>query len=203
VYKSPCVKIKTFLNQFENFLDFHKSKRSFIIGDFNIDLLKHSNKNDINNFIDLMLTNSFCPLINRPTRITNFSSSLIDNIWTNVVSNNSVSYLIYSDISDHLPILCLLNNAKPPQQAKHAPQKVYRDFNRKNLNNINAELASHDWNNIMCQTNADKAYDIFHEYIQMLINKHCPHRTVKNKRNNKIQLTNTLKKCLSQKRPVV
>ena len=41
---------------------------------------------------------------NKPTRVTDFSATLNDNIVTNVNLNNSFSYIIYADISDHFPV---------------------------------------------------------------------------------------------------
>jgi hypothetical protein len=70
VYKSPCVNMKMFIQKFEEFIDFHKGHHSYIIGDLNVDILKHRTSKEINNFFDLMLSNSFHPLINQPTRIT-------------------------------------------------------------------------------------------------------------------------------------
>ena len=48
----------------------------------------------------------FFPLITRPTRITSNTATLIDNIFTNHLNNYSFSGLLFTDISDHLPIFC-------------------------------------------------------------------------------------------------
>ena len=42
------------------------------------------------------------PLINKPRRITQYSSTLIDNIYTNDVKRKLENGLITSDITDHL-----------------------------------------------------------------------------------------------------
>ena len=49
----------------------------------------------------------FVPLIVRPTRLTSYSASLIDNIFTNSFCNNVVSGLLFTDVSDHLPIFAI------------------------------------------------------------------------------------------------
>ena len=43
------------------------------------------------------------PQINKPTRVTSFSSTIIDNVFTNVLSMNAKSGILSNDISDHLP----------------------------------------------------------------------------------------------------
>lgn len=48
------------------------------------------------------------PTILRPTRITEFFSTLIDNIFTNCSNYNMDTCILIDDISDHLPaMLCL------------------------------------------------------------------------------------------------
>ena len=47
------------------------------------------------------------PLIDKPTRITAYSATLIDNIFTNELGSTISSGLIINDISDHLPIFAI------------------------------------------------------------------------------------------------
>ena len=55
----------------------------YILGDFNINLLNSDTHSNTSDFIDMMFSTSFLPLINRPTRISDNSATLIDNIYTN------------------------------------------------------------------------------------------------------------------------
>ena len=52
------------------------------MGDFNIDLLNMSTHQSTNDYIDINFTNSFLPLITKPTRITSTTATLIDNIFS-------------------------------------------------------------------------------------------------------------------------
>ena len=61
------------------------SKRIFLLGDFNIDLLKYELSDSINNFIDTLSSNFLLPHILLPTRISK-TSTLIDNIFSNSTS---------------------------------------------------------------------------------------------------------------------
>ena len=49
----------------------------------------------------------FFPLITRPTRITSNTATLIDNIFTNNIDDQFYSGLLFTHISDHLPIFCV------------------------------------------------------------------------------------------------
>lgn len=55
-------------------------KPVFITGDFDIDLLKASDHASTAEFINNLLVYSFAPFINMPTRHTETSSTLLDNI---------------------------------------------------------------------------------------------------------------------------
>ena len=57
----------------------HENKLFYLCGDFNINILKDEEKH-INDFIDMIYSYSLYPLILRPTRKTDKSETLIDNI---------------------------------------------------------------------------------------------------------------------------
>ena len=66
-YKHPTLPINNFTNDF-SFplllkLQKESSKRIFLLGDFNIDLLKYEISDSVNNFIDTLSSNFLLPLI--------------------------------------------------------------------------------------------------------------------------------------------
>ena len=73
------------------------------MGDFNLSLMNHQSHNLTGQFLDMMYSNTFFPLITRPTRITSHSATLIDNIFQNYLETNLLGSLLFTDISDHLP----------------------------------------------------------------------------------------------------
>ena len=81
----------------------------YIMGDFNVNLL--SNENKVHDFINLLYS-YFFPTINKPTRVTSTSASLIDNIWTSNLHNHQVSGIHYTSISDHFPIFSIFSVEK-------------------------------------------------------------------------------------------
>ena len=50
------------------------------MGDYNLNLLLCNNDNRIDVFLNMLMSFSLLPLITKPTRITEVSSTLIDNI---------------------------------------------------------------------------------------------------------------------------
>ena len=79
-----------------------ENKDVYIAGDFNIDLLKYETNTNNREFYNLMTSNGFLPLIIQPTRITETTKSLIDNIYTNAFTNENQSGNILLEIADHL-----------------------------------------------------------------------------------------------------
>jgi hypothetical protein len=81
----------------------------------------------------------FIPLINRPTRLTSHSATLIDNIFTNCPSQNTVNGIILNDMSDHLPIFAFFSSELIPHKKE---VKSYRDYSEQNLT---TSLSLVDW----------------------------------------------------------
>ena len=53
-----------------------EQKSIFLLGDFNVNLFNYNEHNQINEFLDSLASNSFIPLILKPTRITSHSNTL-------------------------------------------------------------------------------------------------------------------------------
>ena len=79
-----------------------ENKEIYICGDFNINLLKYDEGIVVQEFYNLMTSNGCIPQITLPTRITDCSMTLIDNIYSNRFLNNTFSGNIIIEIADHL-----------------------------------------------------------------------------------------------------
>ncbi|CAH3039726.1 unnamed protein product, partial [Pocillopora meandrina] len=77
--------------------------KNFIV-DFNLDLLQYNHHVPTQEFIDSLFSHAFLPLISNPTRLTSYSATLIDNIFTNNLAPSVYSGIILNDLSDHLPV---------------------------------------------------------------------------------------------------
>ena len=84
------------------------------------------------------LSNSYFPLIHKPTRIVNKSASLIDNMYTNYTYDSCNCGILCSDFSDHFSVFCIidcltLTDNKPSTLTK-------RNFNNKNIAKFSRKL---------------------------------------------------------------
>ena len=105
IYRHPCMSIKEFNDLFSPIL--HKlskeNKTLIILGDFNIDLIKCNTDGKTSEFFDLVSSHNLLPYITLPTRVTDRSKTLIDNIFSNSTNTNIISGNLTSTVSDHLP----------------------------------------------------------------------------------------------------
>ena len=59
-----------------------EKKQILLFGDFNINLLKCDDETETGSFIDILGSNFILPQILLPTRVTDLSNTLIDNIFS-------------------------------------------------------------------------------------------------------------------------
>ena len=106
IYKPPDTCINTFNIQFNDLLRriLNERKKCILMADFNINLLKSDTNHQTTDFIHNIFANAFYPTISKPTRVTQQTATLIDNIITNIHEYSIQSGILYNDISDHFPI---------------------------------------------------------------------------------------------------
>jgi len=137
-YKPPKTSIDNYINLINttlNNLD-KSSMNCYIAGDYNIDLLKTDKDENSSNFFNDLLSYSFFPTIVKPTRITDTSATLIDNIYTNAFDkiDKSQSGILYTDISDHLPVFILVySNINTKSCYKEVTTRVYSKQREENF----------------------------------------------------------------------
>ena len=84
----------------------------YIMGDFNVDLLRTGTHGPSSEFLGGFTTGGFYPLVSLPTRLTDTTATLIDNIWTNNLGARVESGLVTVRVSDHLPVFALVGGAR-------------------------------------------------------------------------------------------
>ena len=85
---------------------------------------------------------SMYPLIHYPTRVTDHSVTLIDNIFTNDI-DDMFSGIILADISDHFPIFCMSNNLHTTRQTQPI---MKREISENNIQTFSSRLSEEVWN---------------------------------------------------------
>ena len=142
-----------------------------VLGLLNTDL--HSATNE---FINALFSHFLYPLISRPTRLTSYSATLIDNIFTNNISAVSAlcdNGLIINDLSDHLPIFTLCYTDAHSSTIKPKESVTIRNFSSQNINAFNNLLCEFDWNSLI-HADANSAYNGFLQKYTEFYNKSFP-----------------------------
>ena len=82
----------------------NKNYDIFLMGDFNIDLLQYESHNSTNDFLNSMVSHSFLPYILQPTRVTDHSATVIDNIFSNMTDYVTYNGNITTLVADHFAV---------------------------------------------------------------------------------------------------
>ena len=185
IYKPPESNTDIFVAHFSDLMGIisKERKQCILMGDFNLDLNKIDTHNQTKDFIHSLYTNAFYPTISKPTRVTDHSATLLDNIITNITGYCITSGVLYNDISDHFPVCNLLQiNSKITKKFAY----IFRRMNTaKNIEKLNSELKNANWDDVFVDENPDSAYDTFLIILTSLINKCLPLKKVKRKITDK------------------
>ena len=172
IYRPPNSNSNDFLTCLSTLLSntLFANKDAFIMGDFNFDLLKHATNHTSHEFLESFLSASFLPLISKPTRVSDHSATLLDNIFCNSLPLPE-SLIILSDITDHYPIMSYFS-------LRHSLNKSYpiparRRATPENLASLGASLDGVDWSNVYnvddVDTSLNNFMNIFKKNILMTI----------------------------------
>ena len=154
-------------------------KQVFLLGDFNINVLNYNDHQSTNDFLDLLDSNSFIPYILHPTRITNHSKTVIDNIFSNFISPDIISGNITAAIFDHLPQFSLVPNIRsnsPTQKSNY----YERDWSKFKQENFILDYFDKDWADVLQidQQNVNLSLDSFLNNINSILDVHAPLKKV-------------------------
>ena len=201
IYRPPNTDLKTFNEICSTLVSKlqSESKLVYLAGDYNINLLSAERHFLTSGFLEIMFSNMFVPLINKPTRITNTSATIIDNIFTNCKKfDDSFSGILYTDMTDHLPIF-YIDKIHTSSVTEDDTYITRRSYSSRNVENFKSSLSSIDWNDVLCIEDPQIAYTTFFNKLTGIYNKCFPLKKVKGKYyNRKTWLTENLKASIKQ-----
>ncbi|VEN49609.1 unnamed protein product [Callosobruchus maculatus] len=170
LYRPPNYNnLQASITMIERAMDDIRSKcdEVFLLGDFNINLLKQSNVRERLN--DLFETYSFSQIVTKPTR----KNSLLDIIVTSNTDlvHSEVIHIDMHNISDHQLTMCELSlqHQRQPYEIK-----TFRDFRSFNLDAFQADLQTFDWRYLYAVGNVDDKVNILNSNLLQLFDIHAP-----------------------------
>ena len=185
IYRHPTHSFTDFSNKLtDTILKIDNQKlHYYILGDININILKQNTCKATKDYIDnLHSLNSMC-IINKPTRITSSTATLIDHIYTNHFSNQDKSGIIIFDISDHLPIYCIINITKQKKSMQRPKiRKIHVNKTKLYLSELYSELTKLE---SVMTTDINNQTNNLIQIIQMCSEKYFPLVAVSRKKIRK------------------
>ena len=186
IYKHPNMPISEYNESYLSpLLDkLSKEKKEIIIlGDFNIDLLNYEKNHDIQENLNLLYSNSYLPYITLPTRLSNTTKTLIDNIFYKG-NKQPISGNLTIDISDHLAQVLFLESKNVSSFNRSNSEKKYRDFQNLDNEKFILDMFEIDWETELKLTNNDVnfSFDRFLDILNCTLDKHAPYKTLSKSR---------------------
>jgi len=179
VYRPPSGNTDDFVNKLIDMIrpiNVKRPNEMIVCGDFNVNMLDLENDNPAINLVTTMNSLSFLPTITVPTRNTNTSNTLLDNIFTTLPAN-IISGCIYSDISDHLPTFIIQKNFLNSNSDDKPIQVQYRVINDVTLSKFYHEIQNKDFSSIYRSNDSSRSTELLTEMLNETYNECCPIRT--------------------------
>jgi len=154
--------------------ELNDKKYTYVVyDDFNINLLRYPKVKYVPYYVDMLHSLFRLLLVDIPTRITKYSTTVNDQIYTNDLKSSIVSGIIRDDLSDHLPIFAI--------SKKIAPQKVLSKRKVRKIDDINvdhfiADLQS-QLNSILNfdqLTSVNLQFELLYETFHAVLEDHAP-----------------------------
>ena len=186
LYKSPSTRYGVYA-EIQEILAFitTKYKHVIIMGDYNIDLLKDNRPSEFFRNV-IMQPFALQQVIHEPTRITDNTATLIDNIL--VTESNAVKcsgVVQFPGISDH----CLLYMAYNLKKPKFKPMKITRrDFRNFNREEFIQDMETAPWGNVLTvdedgsDISIDDKVTVVENIYKEFMEKHAPYKEITIKR---------------------
>ena len=184
VYRPPKGDFNSFLNCTEAALlvDKISDTQTYIVGDFNVDVLVNSKKKT-RELLSLVDAFEFKNTFLEPTRVSDTSSTCIDNVFLNC-PNLTFNLLVVKDaivnqISDHML------QSFQVKIGDYVPLKIMyteaREINQQTLQHLNLLLEKEDWQELYSCSDPDSAFERYTDIFKHYLDIACPKKKIKNK----------------------
>jgi exonuclease III len=197
IYRSPVGDFDYFLTKLDFILNsLYKFNTEFIIcGDININYLENNNRKT--KLETLLNTYNLKDSVKFPTRITNRSASLIDNIFIDNRHSYSIEPCI-NGLSDHDAQLVTFRSVTVPNGVV-GPTFV-RIINKNSIKDFQNLLSWEHWGNIFDNNNVNNMFNNFHNTYLRCFYTCFPKKEVKNKVLNNKWITQGIRISCKRKR---
>lgn len=206
--KSKSILIGTYYRPPNQSLDFMESfkenmeravcenKELLITGDFNCDMATTRPSSEAKKLKRLLRSFQLTQLIDRPTRVTDSSSTLLDLVVSSAPYNIVKRTVIPLSLSDHDLVVCV----RKINTIKSAPKLVEcRNYRNYSTDAFCSDLKKIHWDMVMNESQVDTAWLCFKDHFIGICNQHAPVITRKMKGTHFPWLTNEIKTMMRER----
>lgn len=188
IYRPPrnlSTEVENFISNFSQTIDHLSSHNNPIIcGDFNFNLLMLEQNPHTCDFLDTIVSLALFPAISIPTRFSNNSATLIDNILVSFTHSFEIeSGVLLEPISDHQACFLLVKSFKRKKE-KHTCKHITITQRKPNfIENVRRDLSNVDFRTHLHEDDDPNVnYRRFEEIITGVINKYTETKRVRFKK---------------------
>ena len=139
-------------------------------------MLQYETSEPVNNFDVTLSSNFLSPLILLPTRLSNSSSTLIENIFCKVTFNSNItSDNFTSTVSDHLPEFAIIEDffANSPKSESNIFKRNWKNFDQ---NLFVSDFENANWEEIIYvnRENVNLSLNNYLYNTDLLLEKYAP-----------------------------
>ena len=181
LYRSPNTPANEFIDNVSDIIQKIRcegNKKEIILGmDHNLDLIHSDIHTPTHKFLNMLLDMQLFPTIMHPSRITQTSATLIDNIFiSEKFQRDYNSALLVTDTSDHLPTMCLLKQTRITDKTPLTFES--RSLMAEKLNVVKNKLYLVDWYGLLNKTDVDENFNLLNNKISNTLEEVAPARTI-------------------------
>jgi hypothetical protein len=169
--KSPS----SFIDKLGEFLVSQANEETLVLGDFNLN--QYSDKSQPFKLKSVIFNSGFKQVINRPTRITPTSETLLDLILTNTPELMTTKGVWNSHLADHE--ITYIVRKRPKNLKDPITYKYLRNFKNLNQVQLKKSLSEAPWWALDVCKSVHKSYAMFIYLITMILDQQAPYRKVK------------------------
>jgi hypothetical protein len=189
-----------FLKTLDHILQFHhKNNIEFVIcGDINVDYLENNRKRAKLNH--MLKTYNLTSTVYFPTRTTNISTTLIDNIFINYTRNYNVN-LCANGLSDHDAQLITINGITITKGSIRSVN--IREINKESIKEFQFLLSWEQWEDIFDNEDVNNMFNNFLNTYLRCFYASFPIRTKKANSNQSTWITKGIRTSCKRKRQLI
>jgi hypothetical protein len=185
IYRPPNSNYKDFLTEFQKTVKLLPKTKTFLMGDFNIDLLKTTLT--VEKFENMFVSEGLFPLISVATHraASSKSPTCIDNIFSNDTVLVQGSGVIKDQGGAHTPIYALINIQFDRQNNEKQKTTQYYSFSKQNTDELvkNLYLVRR---NLISKNGHEPSFSDFCSTFQEVLDRTCKLKTPKTTKRNAI-----------------